>query len=274
MPGYNPHSKKIISVSDINAWLYCSRKVYLQKICGLHSPPNRAMLIGRLKHNILEAVSKKEEALVSQIDSSFENLDIVFLYEDFIKKISERIFIENAAQIEKFLVDKEDILKKGMRDFSEDIKLRVSSIKQAISKGFSKDTLWKNLDFIYLSEVRLESENLGLKGRADRVLINRKDNSVMPFELKSREDRIFLSDELQLTAYAMLLEEKYSMRIPKGFVEVGNNRQEIDISEDKKQQVLKIAEEIRNLDESLIPPMQSNFNKCKSCEFREECMKL
>ncbi len=272
MPDYQ--KPKTISVSDINAWLYCPRKVYLQKICGLQSPPNRNMLIGKLKHNILEAVSKKEESLVSQINSNFDSIDIVFLYEDFIKRISEQVFIQNANQVERFMIDKEDILKKVLRDFSEDLKLRVSAIKEAISRGFEKETIWKNLESVYISEIRLESENLGLRGRVDRILVNRKDNSIIPFEIKSREERIFLSDELQLTAYAMLLEELYHTKIQKGFVEVGNRKQEIEISDQKKSEVLKIADEIRNLNESNVPPIQSNFNKCRICEFKEECTRI
>lgn len=269
-----PDNKKIISVSDITAWLYCPRKVYLNKICGLKVGQNRNMVIGRLKHNILENFSKSEEKVITQFDSNFDSLDMVFIYEDLIKHIAKNVFDQNQQSIEKFLIDKEDILKKILRDFSEDIKLRVKSIKEAILKGHIKEDIWKNLDSIYLSELKLESESLGLKGRVDRIIISRADNSIIPFELKSREDKIFLSDELQLTAYAMLLEYQYHQKILKGIIEVGNNKQEIEISEDKKQEVLRIAEEIRNLNEKFVPPIQSNFNKCRSCEFREECMKL
>ena len=269
-------NKNLISVSDINSWLYCSRKVYLSKICGLRTPPNRNMIIGKIKHNILEHLSKQEEKLVSQIDASHESLDMVFMYEEFIKRISEKIFADNMPMIDRFMIDRDDILKKVLRDFSGDIKLRVASIKQAISNGFVKENIWANLDIIYVSELPIESERLGLKGRVDRILISKKDNTVMPFELKSREERIFPSDEVQLTAYAMMLEDYYKQKITKGFIDVGNNRQEIEISEDRRAQVLKIIEEIRSIyeDNPQIPPMQSNFNKCRNCEFREECAKL
>lgn len=266
--------KKFISVSDINAWLYCPRKVYLHKICGLEVGQNRNMVIGRIKHKILEDFSKKEPEIVSKFDENFDSVDMVFMYEDYIKTISKLIFIENQNLIQKFLIDPEDILKKVLRDFAEDIKLRVKTIKEAISKGHRKENLWKNLDTLYLSELKLESAELGLKGRVDRILLSRKDNSVIPFELKSREEKIFPSDELQLTAYAMLLEYQYSQKISRGIVEVGNKKQEIDISEERRREVLSLIEQIRNLKEGLIPPIQSNFNKCRNCEFREECMKI
>lgn len=269
-----PETKKLISVSDINAWIYCPRKVYLHKVCGLQISQNRNMAIGMLKHKILEEFSNKEERLIEKFDENFDSVDLVFMYEDFIKTLAKMIFVDNLTLIDKFMIDPDDILKKVLRDFAEDIKLRVKVIKDAILKGYKKETLYKNLDSIYLSEIKLESEALGLKGRVDRILISRVDNSVIPFELKSREERIFLSDELQLTAYAMLLEHQYHQKIPKGIVEVGNNKQEIEISEERRNQVMKIADEIRNIKEGEIPVMQSNFNKCRNCEFREECMKL
>jgi len=264
----------LVSVSDIVSWLYCPRKLYLNKVCGLETRLNRSMLIGRLKHSILENFSKNEERLISQIDKNFENLDIVFLYENYLRKIAFNILSENSRLVEGFMIDKESIIKKILQDFSEDIKIRVKSIRDALSKGFSKENLWKNLDCIYFSELKLESETLGLKGRVDRVAILKKDNSLVPYELKSREDKIFFSDEIQITAYAMLLEHHYRQAVKRGIIETGNKKHEIEITEKNKNEVLRIADEIRKLKNGFIPPIQSNFNKCRTCEFYEECMKL
>jgi len=268
--------RKIISVSDLNAWLYCSRKLYLQRVKKLEVPPNRNLIIGKIKHNILENFSKREESFISSIEKDYTRLDLLFMYEDFLKNIANLVFIENMEMIERFMIDKEDIMKKVLRDFSEDIKLRIAAIKEAIAKGFLKEKIYHNLDSIYLSELRLESPAYGLRGRVDRILVSRKDNSIIPFELKSREDKIFHSDEIQLTAYAMLLEDHYKILIPKGIVEVGNKRQEVEISSKMKDEVLALANEIRNIHnpENPIPPIQSNFNKCRNCEFQEACMAL
>jgi CRISPR-associated protein Cas4 len=265
---------KLISVSEINSWLFCARKLYISKILGIFVPPNRAMTIGRIKHSIIENFSKEEEKLISKIDNNFDSVDLVFVYEDFIKNLANSVFIANKDSINQFLIDKDDILKKVLRDFSEDIKLRIASIRDALSRGFVKEELWKNLDSIYLSEIKLESDAIGLKGRVDRIQVSRKDNTIIPYELKSREDNIYHSDELQLTAYAMLLEPYYRTTIEKGIIEVGNNKKEIPITQANKDEVLKIADLIRNIKENSPPPMQSNFNKCRNCEFKEECMKL
>jgi CRISPR-associated exonuclease Cas4 len=231
-------------------------------------------MIGKIKHSIFENFSNEERKIISQIDNNFDPIDMAIIYEEFLNSIAEKVFVENREAIDRFMIDKEEILKKVQRDFSEDIKLRIASIKEAIKNGFSKETLWDNLESIYLSEIRLESEAIGLKGRVDRVKIERKNHLIVPYELKSREDNIFHSDELQLTAYAMLLEPYYRTVINKGVIEVGNKKQEIEITRANREEVLKIAEQIRNIEAIEPPPIQSNFKKCQYCDFREECMKL
>ena len=127
------------------------------------------------------------------------------------------------------------------------------------------------MDSVFISELKLESEELGLKGRVDRVEIDRKNNLIIPYELKSRNEKIYLSDQIQLTAYAMLLEFLHKKKIDKGFIESGSNKSEFLITPEDKNNVLTLAEEVRNLKQGLPPPILSNFNKCKNCSMRDIC---
>jgi len=265
---YNPN---IISITDITGWLYCPRKLYIQKVKNIRQPLTREMQAGKMRHNILEFFSKREKELVTGIDKDLDKIDLVFLYENFIKEIANNVFIENTKAVEGFRIDKEEFMKKLMKNFLEDIKLRVTSIKEKLKEGLFKENLWNSLDTVYISELSLESENLGLRGRVDRVEIQKKENKIIPYELKTRDEKIYPSDEIQLTAYAMLLEDYYKIKIPRGIVESGSLKKEIPITEENKSQVFKIADEIRNLNKALVPPMLSNFNKCKSCMFNEFC---
>lgn len=268
------NKKELISVTDIVSWLYCPRKLYLTRVMKLREPLNSKMLIGKLKHNIIENFSKKEEQLIKRIDKKYDKVELSIIYSEFIKEIAELVFSINKQSIDAFNLSREEVLKKTIKDFSYDLKIRIENIEKKLSEGFLGEELWKNLDSLYVSELKLESENLGLKGRVDRVEIIKKENIIIPYELKTREDKIFHSDEIQLTAYAMLLEDLYKTKIEKGFVESGENKKEIEIKEENKDKVLKIADEIRNLKLNLPPLMQSNFNKCKSCSLNEDCPKL
>jgi CRISPR-associated protein Cas4 len=269
-----PEKTKLISITDITSYLYCPRKFYLTRIIGIKEKPNQKMVIGRLKHTIIELFSKKEESLVNQIDKDYDKLDLVIMYENFIAGIAEKVFFDSREIIEAMRISKEEVFKKTMKDFANDLKVRIASIKQALEKGHKSEDIWKNLPSKFISELRLESCAYGLKGRIDRVEIIEKDNLIIPYELKTREDKVYYSDEIQLSAYAMMLEDIYHRVIKTGFIESGSLKQEIEITQEHKDNVLKLAEEIRNLKQGDVPPMPSNFNKCSKCDLQEECMKL
>lgn len=263
--------KKLINVSDISSYIYCPRKLYLSIVSGIRSPPNKLMIEGKLRHNILEGFSKKEESLVKQIREDCEPQELLLLYQNFLKDIAKEIFLKNNNMIECFSINRSELFKKILTNFDEDILIRISSIKKAISEGFLGEELWKNLKPKYISEMKLESDILGLRGRIDRVEFN--DDKIIPYELKSRDNKIFFSDEIQLTAYAMLLEDNYKKIIREGVVECSGKKQKLEIKQENKNIVLEIAEKIRNIDNS-VPDMPSSFGKCANCDLREDCLRM
>ena len=98
---------------------------------------------------------------------------------------------------------------------------------------------------------------------------------IIPFELKTRAvEKVWPSDEIQLTSYAMLLEEKYNKNIPMGILESGNKKHEIIISEELKQKVNDLIKEINELMDSTNPRYPDNFSKCQKCSWEEECYNL
>jgi len=264
-------AKKLINVSDISAYLYCPRKLYLSIVSGIRTPPNKLMIEGKLRHNILESFSKKEENLVKRITKDCPPEEFLLAYQTFLRDIAKEIFMKNNNMIEGFSVDRSELFKKILKNFEEDVMIRIISIKKGISEGFFGEELWKNLKPKYISEMKLESEILGLKGRIDRVEFN--EDKIIPYEIKSRDNKIFFSDEIQLTAYAMLLEDNYKKIIQEGVVECSGKKQKMEIKPENKSTVLEIAEKIRNID-SYVPEMPSSFGKCAKCELREECLRM
>ena len=265
-------NKRLINVTDITSWLYCPRKLWLCKIKKLKQPLNKPMLVGKLKHDILDRFSKTENQIISNIQKDYDRLELFLIYENQLKKIAHEVFLKNHKIIQAFHLDRAEIFKKVLEDFSEDIKIRIESIKKTIEQGFIGEGLWKNLTPKYISEVKIESPSLGIKGRIDRVEIDNENKIFIPYELKTREGRIFYSDEIQLTAYAMLLEDQYNISIKEGVIESGSNKQKIKIKQENKERVLEIADNIRNLVEDIEPQLPSNFNKCRNCGFRKYCM--
>ncbi|MDL5502059.1 MAG: Dna2/Cas4 domain-containing protein, partial [Candidatus Methanoperedens sp.] len=74
-------------------------------------------------------------------------------------------------------------------------------------------------DFIQ-DEPVLRSDKFGLSGSSDRLL--KINESLVPTIIKTGnmpENGVWNSDRLQLTAYSILVEEKYNSIVEKGFVE-------------------------------------------------------
>jgi len=265
------NKKEIINVTDLTAWLYCPRMFYLRKVKNIKTPATKEMIAGKIKHEILESFSKKEDNLVKKLDRDYDKVELSIIYSDFLKEISELVLFKNRNLVDSFHLNKEEIIKKVLRDFSQDLRIRIESIKSKLKLGLFKEDLWNNLDSIYISELKLESEYFGLRGRIDRVEIIKSTNEVIPYEVKNREEKIFYSDQIQLTAYAMLLEDHYKTTIKKGFIESGIKKEPLEIAQEDRESVVKLAEEIRNMSTNSPPPMQSNFNKCRKCSLNEVC---
>lgn len=257
---------KIINVTDITEYLYCPRKVYLKLVKGIRAPPTKRMILGMLRHKIFDIFNKNEQVLVSGIKEKINESEIKKLYEQLLLNITSETLMLSRNLVEKFDIDSKEFLKSVRETANPEISLRISAIIQTIELGFLGKELWRNLTPKYLTEFKIESPELGLRGRIDRVKF---DNGIFPYEIKSRE-KVYDSDKIQLAAYALLLEKEFGRNVEKGIIEIMGKKEEIDLNEELKNRVLEIAEKIRNLiEENAFTP--SNFQKCQNCEFSEEC---
>lgn len=263
---------KMLSVTDLSSYLYCPRKLYLRKVCGLREPPNKAMIQGLIRHNVLEEFGKNEQRIVESL-GIMEKEDIVLKFYEELGKIVNLILIRNKWQMKKFGISADEMIKQIRMQMKQDIFLRAETIKKGMDKGYLGKELWENLSPKYIAEMTLISNKLGLKGRADRVMIT--DYEVVPFELKTRAtDKVWPSDEVQVTAYAMMLEEKYKQEIKIGILEAGNIKHEIAITRAKKEKVVEIIESIHKMIKDGKAKYPSSFAKCQTCPFEKECGEL
>jgi len=267
-----PNNKKpILNVTDLTAYLYCPRKFYLERIKGLKKPPTKAMIEGRIIHEIMEAFSNQERELIRQIETRKSRQEIINDYNLLLNKLINYNFDKNKRIINVFGVSEEKLKEKILKKTEKDISLRTESVAKTIGEGFLGMDLWENLKPKYSSEFSILSEKLRLKGKIDRVMISGDD--IIPFELKTREiQKIYPSDEVQLGAYAMLLEDKFQKKIPLGILEAGNEKHDIVITDELKQKILNLIEEIRDILNNLKYP--SNFAKCQKCDWEKECSQI
>lgn len=256
--------KKIINVTDITAYFYCPRKLWL-RMKGIKEPPNRKMILGMLKHRIFDSFNKNEQAIVSSLEKEDKKY-IKNAYNSTIQQLTLDIYNSYSRMAAGFEITQEELLKSVGKMMEREVDLRTDSILKVMKTGLRGKELWRELKPKYLTEFEVLSQELGLKGRIDRVEFA---ETIIPYEIKTRQE-IYESDRLQLAAYALLLEQEFGKKIEQAVVEVEDKQENILISKEMKEKVLEIAEKIRNLQE---PPFSNNFAKCKDCPLKEECFK-
>ena len=271
----------MLNVTDLSSYLYCPRKFYLQKIKGIRTPPTKPMIEGLIRHEVIEKFANNEKYIILNFTQKLEKQDIVNSFQNLLNNLNEIIIEKHRPKINQFSISPRELIKKINLQMQNDFQLRANAISNTMQGGFLGAELWANLKPKYFSEMRLASEKLGLKGRADRVMI--ADETIIPFELKTREaEKIYPSDEIQLTAYAMLLEEKYNQPIPLAILESGNTKHELTITQENKNKVIELIKEINELIRKSTsqtgyrpnPKFPSSFAKCQICELGEECENL
>lgn len=263
---------KMINVTDITSYLYCPRKLYLKKVRGLKEEATKPMILGFLKHKVFENFSKNEEGLITNITEKIGKGEIKEKYRNELKKIISNVSKKYWKTLKGFGIDLKELSESVNQFMDREIELRKQSIGRTLEKGYLGGELWDNLKPKYLTELRIESPELGLKGRVDRVKLG---NGITPYEIKTRKkNRVYFSDKIQLAAYSLLLEKEFEKKIGRGVIEMSKSKEIINLDEGLKKKVLEIAEKIRNLEKNKPPKIPSNFNKCKNCRLKKECLEL
>jgi CRISPR-associated exonuclease Cas4 len=120
-------------------------------------------------------------------------------------------------------------------------------------------------------EVYLRSEDLHMHGKID--IIERAGDAIVPVERK-HGSRYYENDQVQLAAYAMLLEEYLGEPVPAGYLYLyeTNTRHPIEITDSLRGRVVTTVEKIRSMKVDEIPAFSDNPNKCRKCSAVTYCM--
>jgi CRISPR-associated exonuclease Cas4 len=133
--------------------------------------------------------------------------------------------------------------------------------------------------------LRLRSLELGLVGQADVVEfhVDSAGTAVpgldgryraFPVEYKRGKPKVDVCDEVQLCAQAMCLEEMLGASIPRGALFYGRprRRQEVEFTEDLRQQTRETAGQLHELLRNGRTPTAAYEKKCESCSLLERCL--
>ena len=265
-----------IPVSLLSTYLYCSRKLFLEEVLLLEEPPKESIVMGAIRHHAYDKINKKEEEIVTSITKRMKLEEIQALYKQKYLQVLRNVITKNKKRLEEVNLNMLDAYKNSFSFIMDESDIRANHVFSFIESNnvFGKE-LWQKLTPKIISELRVDSDELKLKGIIDQVHIY--EDEYVPFELKTGrtpQGGVWPSHRIQLAAYSLLLQEHFNKPIKEGFVVYLDTKEKrrIAINPFMKEEVNKIVDEIITLLESKeLPDFCNNENKCKKCGLRETC---
>lgn len=120
----------------------------------------------------------------------------------------------------------------------------------------------------------LRSLRLGLIGKADAVEFVPPAATPFPVEYKRGRPKADRSDEVQLCAQALCLEEMLGVPVPRGALFYGRtrHRHEVEFDEGLREQTRRAAARLHELVASGVTPRARREKKCDSCSLLHLCL--
>lgn len=240
----------MIRVSDITIYLKCPRMSYF--INRGHD------LVKGTTPGYLERILLKELALT--YGSAFMNNDRLSGLNVELDRISNEIRIIYRTELA------------GIDD--AELAGAVSNVRSCLENICSN---LSDSDFYASTDVQVEpllqSEKFGLTGSPDKLIT--MGDEVIPSIIKTGsmpENGVWHSDRLQLTAYVILIEEKYNSLVERGFVEYARwgKVREVKIKRGERRKVLQIRDKIKKIQGGFMPEKPEDV-PCEYCGFTEMC---
>jgi len=265
-----------ISVSMLSSYLYCPRKLFLQKVLVVEEPLKESLVLGSLRHEIYDFINQTEEKIVKSIKEKIQYNQLILLYKTFYSKALREKIIKNKSRIKEVNLDIVDVFKKTWPLILEEAEIRAQNIFNFIQKYnvYGKE-LWEKLTPKIISELGVSSDSLQLKGIVDRIEVY--ENIYIPIELKTGKmpkEGTWPGHRIQIAAYALLLEEKFQTEIKEGLITYldAKETRHIAINPFMKEEVITVIKEIQHiLKNQTIPNYCENRNKCVSCGLKSTC---
>ena len=265
----------VLSVTDLTLYDYCARKLFLQLVLDIKEPPSKHLVLGKILHNFIEEISKREESFVRDLHD-FVLYDLKQRMINYHSEILKEIILKNQYELKSFDLDLAETYKNfwGTTRILTNERLGII-YDNHVRTGLTGINLWHSLKPKMIPEFKISAAALNLKGRIDQI--EDYGDYCFPVELKSGKapaSGAWKNHQLQLAAYALLLESKFKKPVNKGIIIylASNTRIEQPINPFYKEIVkdlIKKVEAILQQDET--PDYVNNKNKCSNCGIKEQC---
>ncbi|MBI2664633.1 CRISPR-associated protein Cas4 [Candidatus Woesearchaeota archaeon] len=205
----------IISVTDLCSFKFCERGLYIKKVLGFREPVKPVMVLGSIRHKVYDDANKKEEELISQITSDLKRNEVLQMFANAYNGILNKSIVSFSQQLRDLNMDLNEVTVNMHEAVASQAASRADEIISFSSKNnVFGEQLWQQLTPKIISELKVSSEKLRLKGVIDRI--EDRGSEYVPVEIKTGRapnEGVWPDHRLQLSAYAMLLREELKFNI-------------------------------------------------------------
>jgi len=260
----------------LSSYLYCKRKLFLEKVLKLISPERVVLVKGSIRHEVFDKANKKEEEVVKSIT---ENEGFKDIYDKYIKNYTillRETIRANKYRLKNVKLPLSDAFKQTWPFFIRESRIRAENLFNFAKRhDVYGEELWHKLIPKIKSEYKVDSDELLLRGIVDQVEVYEK--GIVPVELKTGsmpKEGVWPGHRIQIGAYALLLEQKHDIKIKEGFVHYldSDERRHIAINPFLKEEVLDLRKKvIELLKNKKAPIFCKNERKCAACGLKDKC---
>lgn len=269
-------SNIIIPVTSLSTYLFCKRKLFLEKVLKIFVPVKEAVVLGSIRHYCYEKINKIEETLVKSICQGETLEQIESRYNAMYSIILKQILVGNKHELKRFNTSLVDQHNKIFPLLKNESKIRAKNIFNFIKeKNIYGQELWDKLIPKLRSEVNIISKTLGMRGIIDQIEIYQ--HTIAPVELKTGktpDTGIWPNHRIQASAYMLLLEDYYKQQVSKGYVYYLDtlDKRQIVSNPFLKDEVLALRDKVmETITGKELPGFIDNKNKCNACDLKEKC---
>lgn len=268
----------MISVTMLSGYLYCARKLYLERVLKLFEPPKEALVLGSIRHEAHDNINKAEEKLVKETTKKTNFDELLERYKKAHSEILRNAIKKYREELSAFNLAQPDVFKRTWPLIIKESEKRARNVFDFMEKtGFFGEELWENLTPKIISEFRVNSEALGLKGIIDQI--EDYGDVMVPIELKtgkSPASGAWPGHRVQLLAYLMLLSEASGgeKEINEGRIIYLDSDKTVPVSLNPfaEKEVKELVSNVKSLlGSDKIPSFCGSENKCNICGLKGDC---
>ena len=251
-----------VLVSDLVTYLRCPRLVYFASRKNDREPVEREVDARYLAHLL-----SKELALTYHRAAASASEDVPEALRIELDRIVNDLSVIYRAELAG--VDRSVI-----RDAAEGIDIGAIGLRIAdVIQKTGRDELLARITPCAV-EYAIYSDALGLAGSPDKLV--RVGDRVLPYMIRTGEapeNGVWKPDRLQITAYAMLVEERFGQVVEYGFVEYARffEIREVVIRSRDRRRVLELRNRVRMIKGGRMPDRAQDA-PCELCAFEEDCV--